>query len=588
MQWGLVEDGFLEPDYYDAADCLAPTAIIKAYAKAGSPNGVLEANTSNTQGNTGGHNEVYNGGVSSFSLESINWTNLIGDSITALDFSAPSNFRAIVITGGSQTLQHGYKLGLAYRPEDSEVYTNSTLNLGKNLIINAPENLFRPDGVLDATVYNSETNQAGANWDISNVKITIAGNNLEIEGRVTPNASAANYFSTIPDGGRRTTLWLSLATEIATLATIQKPGVDGRVSLKLFDADNIDAPTVGVQIPNVVSEELLDHGLNLITDNTVSNTTTQDDVLFKSEFKLPTNVAYGGMRTRISVFNSITLEEFVLENQFISFGNTTTQNGILQVNETISRNFNLPPTSDRNHISIVRKPSLDAIGFAGYQLEYGFLNDWRYWLSLSGVNSDFYDASENHNGFNKNWQRFFSGDWALRVSYFTDLDGVEDFNHYAFKIRPYEDDINVTESTSFTVLSDGTTPTALVDNELIEIEVVFTWNQPFADEWVEFTVEDFEAGNRWVISSEHDQGNILANPLKPISGSTKIDVSGTGTNVLTCKALIDTSIISAENACLSYRVYSSPNESGGVDPRAKRKTDGTPKKKTNGDFKHKA
>jgi hypothetical protein len=123
---------------------------------------------------------------------------------------------------------------------------------------------------------------------------------------------------------------------------------------------------------------------------------------------------------------------------------------------------------------------------------------------------------------------------------------------------------------------------------LIEIEVVFTWTQNFADEWVEFTVEDEESGNRWVISSVLDQGNIAANPLKPISGNTKIDVSGTGTNVLTCKALIDTSIIGVDSVCLSYRVFSSPNESGGEVEGGKKKTDGTYKKKTDGTIKQKA
>ena len=60
-----------------------------------------------------------------------------------------------------------------------------------------------------------------------------------------------------------------------------------------------------------------------------------------------------------------------------------------------------------------------------------------------------------------------------------------------------------------------------------------------------------------------DQGNISANPWKPTSGNTKIEVSGTGTNVLVCKANIDTSLISANKVSLSYRVFSKPNEGGG-------------------------
>jgi hypothetical protein len=563
MQWGLVEDGYQEPDYYDATDCLAPIGLIRVYANIGNPNGVLEGTTTNNIGNTGGFNEHFNGGVNPFIVQSIQWTSASGANITALDYSAPSNFKAVIETGGTQTPLHGYKLGLAYRPEDSSVYTNSNFNLGANLLINAPTVLFRPDGTVDPTIYPGETNQLGANWDISDVKITIIGNNIEVEGTITPNGGAANYFSTIPDGGRKTTLWLSLSTAPAFLGTVQTPNTVNRVSLKLFDADNIDAPVVGVQIPNVVSETLYDHDGNEITDNSVDNTTTEDDVLYKSEFKLPVDIEYAGIRTRISAYNNITGEEFILENRYLSLINTVIQAGVMQINETVSRNFSLPPSTDRNHISIVRKPSLDSVGFAGYELEYGYLNDWRYWLLQGNVNSFFYDATLDHDGLNKNWQRFYTGDWNLRLSYFTDLAGIEDFNNYVFKIRPYEDDVDVTESTFLTVLSNGTNPTALVANELIEVRATFTWNQLFVDEWVEFTVEDYESGNRWVISSVLDQGNISANPWKPTSGNTKIEVSGTGTNVLVCKANIDTSLISANKVSLSYRVFSKPNEGGG-------------------------
>jgi hypothetical protein len=117
--------------------------------------------------------------------------------------------------------------------------------------------------------------------------------------------------------------------------------------------------------------------------------------------------------------------------------------------------------------------------------------------------------------------------------------------------------LNISTAVTLTVLSDGTTPTNLVDDELIEVQCVFTWTGfNFTNEWVEFTIEDFEAGNRWVISSVLDQGNVAQNPLKPISGATKIDVTGTGTNILTCKALVDTNVVSANKVSMSFRVYS--------------------------------
>jgi len=126
MQWGLVEDGFLEPDYYDAADCLAPIGLIRSYAKLGNPNGVLEAETSNNIGNTGGYNEVYNGGANSFIRKSIQWFDSLGNLINGLDYSGASTFEAVVETGNTQSSAHRYRMGLAFRPEDSDIWTNST------------------------------------------------------------------------------------------------------------------------------------------------------------------------------------------------------------------------------------------------------------------------------------------------------------------------------------------------------------------------------------------------------------------------------------------------------------------------------
>jgi hypothetical protein len=580
MQWGLVESGYSEPDYYDAADCLAPIGLIKVFSLAGNPNGVLEANTSSITGNTGGYDESYNGGVSAFTKTSLQWYDSLGNPINGLDYSGVCTFEGVVEVGATQSPNHRYKIGLAYRPEDSDPYSTTSLNVGENLLVNAPENLFVPDGVVDSSTYLGEANVDGAKWDFSNIKISLVGTTVVVSGTVTANSAADTYFSSIADGGRTTTLWLSLGTVAETSSGTPEMPILGRVSLKLSNTDNIDAPIIGVQIPNVISETLLDHDGNSITDNSVDNTTTEDDILYVSEFLLPENTAFSGMKARISAYNNSTQEEFVLEETDVSFAATVTSGGIIQANEVFPRGFNLPPTTDRNVISIIRKASLDTPGFAGYELNYGFLNDWRYWLEQTNVNSDFYDSSEPFNGFNKNWQNFYSGDWLLRLSYFTELAGVEDYNHYSFKIRPYEDDVDVTASTLLTVLSNGTNPTSLVPNELIEIQQTFTWNDNFTDEWVEFTVEDYESGNRWVISSVLDQGSISANPLKPTTGNTKIEVSGTGTNVLVCKANIDTSLISVNKVSLTYRVYSSPNESGDLDLLTKKTTDGIAKKTT--------
>ena len=449
-----------------------------------------------------------------------------------------------------------------WRPIDAEFYKNRSASIGNNLLLNAPEVDFIADGSTDVTVYaglpyignQSGITMDGAKWDLQNLKFELTGvDELTVSGDVIPNAAATNMFSQFQDDGRRSTLWISIANYNLTGFSAD------RVSLKLWDEDNYDAPTVGVQIPNVFKSEFIDHGGNDITDSLNPNTTTEDDVLYRGEIKLIDNVEYEGIRARIYAYNTVTEEEFTLENQFFSFSNVVNINGQYQPNFYIPRGFNLPPDSDRNHIKLIRKPNLDEPGLYGVQLEYGFLNRWEYWLQQSNVSDDFFNTANPFDGKNNNWQPFTVGDWVMRLSMYTIVDGVEDFNHQVFKIRPYEDNPNITTVRTFTVLSDSSNPENLPENELVEVEYVLTWaTDNYSSEWAEVTIEDFESGNRWVISSIYDQGNINANPLKPISGETKLSLVVSPSNVATIKCLVDTSIINVECVSLSVRLFSLP------------------------------
>ena len=564
LQYVIIQDGFIIPAVYENAGHVAPIINIKGFAQYGNPNGVLQDTTTNLEANTGEYNENYNGAPNNYSVQSIVWNNVLGDVIEALDYSATSSFTAVINAPNQINPTSIYNIGLVWRPIDAEFYQNRLPSLGNNLLINAPEVDFNADGVIDPTVYaglpyignQSGVSSDGAQWDLQNIKfeLTVA-NELTVKGDVIPNANASAMFSQIQDDGRKSTLWISIANVALTGFSVD------RVSLTLFDQDNIDAPVIGVQIPDIVDQYLYDHNLNDITASADPNTTTEDDVLYESNFRLIDNIDYEGIRARIFAYNTVTEQEFTLENNFFSFSNVVNISGQFQPNFSISRGFNLPPTSDRNVIELVRNTANDIAGKYGVKLRYGFLNDWRYWLEQSNVSNDFFDILQSFNGDNKNWQVYGSGlgDWILRLSYYTTVNGVDDFNHQAIKIRPYEDNGNITTTRQFTVLSDLTTPTNLPENELVEVEYVLTWSTAnYSDEWAEVTIEDYEAGNRWVISSVLPQGNINANPLKPISGNTFLDLVISPANVATVKCLIDTSLINVNNVSLSVRIFSTP------------------------------
>lgn len=564
FDWGIIEDGLSEPSYYNAANQLEPISRIETRTSTGGADILI--NSTASIDNTGGFNESFNGGVNPFITQSIQWKDGLGNNINGLNYSGISTFKAIIFTNGNQGVNNRYHVGLGWRPEDSTIYQNKPTNLGKNLLINAPENLYSLSGVPSGLTHFGNTNPSGARWDISEMQFTQVGLTLEVSGKVTANSQCGVLFSSIPNGGRKSTLWISLgSTPYFNGTSYDIPQAD-RISQILSNEDNIDAPILGIQIPDVVEEEMLDHAGNDITDSTSPNTTTEDDVLYKSAFLLPDNEIYQGFRSRISAYNTVTGNEFTLEENYIDFSGVVIQGGQYQPNITQSRSFNLPPTTDRNNFSLKRKPALDIAGKYGIEFDYGFLNDWRYWVSQSNVDNDFFSPNpnanpippftplvNNHDGKNKNWQEFYSGDWLLRISYFLDKNGVEDFNYNEFKIRPYEDDIDVTVVETIVQVSTGLTVTDFLDNEVHEVTTVFTWINNFTVYWVEFTIEDFEGGNRWVMSSILPQGSVSANPLKPIVGVNMIDIVA-ASNTLTCKALVDTNVVNSSKIALSYRV----------------------------------
>lgn len=562
FDWGIIQDGFSEPDYYSNADHLAPCVKLLCFSQYGNPNGVNEAISQNTEANTGGFDENYNGGANNYAVQSMSFEDLNNDPITAPDYSNEFYFTAVINAPNQANPNSTYNVGIVWRPIDASVYQGLPTNVGKNLMINAPEVDFIANGVVNPGPYLGETQpgipsipgSAGAKWDFEDLKFELTGvDELTVTGKIVPNAAAKILFDEFGTGERKTTIWLSISN-------YNLVGVNSdRVSLKLFDSDNYDAPTLGVQYPDVISETLLDHNDNDITA-IARNTTTEDDVLYISELLLTDNVVYDGINTRIFVRNSSTLEEFELEQFFFDFQNVPYVSGRHELNETIPRGFNLPLLSDRNKRSLIRKPSLDGGGKYGVELQLGFLNNWRYWLAQIGVNNDFFDLNEPNNGLNRDWERYSEfGDWDLYIGYYVRLNGVDDYQEYKFVDRPYEDNPSVSFVPTFTVLSTGQTPTNLPSNEIVQIDAEFTWlGGNFDDWWTEIRVENKEGATLGVISSRWDQVNEPANPLKPLAGQTALYNVVAPANVLTASCLIDTNLVNVNEISLSYRVYSKP------------------------------
>lgn len=577
FQWGLIQDGFNPPNWYDAANSLTPTIQIQTTAINGNTNGILEAQNATQEANTGWFNENYNGGVNNYALVSIDWKDFNGNAIEAWDYSNECTFTAICNAPNQNTTSSRYRIGTAWMPIDATEYQGKPDDIGNNLLINAPEVEFLHTASPSPTVYTGEENQDGVRFDLTNLQFEILpGDQLRVTGKIIPvNASA--FFDQYADGERRMIIWVRIANFTLTNQ------FSDEVNLLIFDDDNYDAPTIGVQYPYVRAQEVLDHAGNDITffEEKVGNTTTEDDVLYRAFFHLEEGEQYDGINTRIFARNLSTGEEFTLESLFFDFNGQPYVNGKHEVNMTANRGFLLPIGTDRNTIEVKRFPTLDIPGFYGMNLEYGFLNNWRYWLEDPSVSLEFFDTNQPNNGLNKNWQRFSfnnqgTGFWQVWIAFYVRKNDVDDYHEYKYRIRPYEDDPNVSTAITFT-RQDGSQPTNLVQDEVIEIECKFLWNQTFDQEWATIRAEDFEGNVIGFISTEYDQQNQPGNVLKPIAGQTRLTKNNLGTT-LECKCLIDTSTINANEVSLSYRVSSEPR----AETNEKTMTDGTVKTTTYG------
>lgn len=558
LQWGFIQDGFTEPNYYDAANHLAPIANVQLYGQTGNPSTILQITSDNTQADTGGFDENFNGGINQYTHISTEWKDFLGNTIAGMDYTNECTFETFVTAPGQDINNSNFRIGLVFRPDDATVYQNLPESLANNLMVNAPEVDFMHSVTPDPTIYAGFLNSVGAGFSLTNLEFFISGATTRVKGKIIPNAAAVTYFSAFPDGTRRESIWISLGNYLTDGGVFSE-----RVSLLIYDTDLIDAPILGVQIPDMIGTVMFDHdnkdsaGTNINFESTI---TTEDDVRYDASFKLIDNIDYEGIRLKVSAFNSITEDEFTLEEVLFSFTGVVNIAGQFQPNITIPRNFNLPPTSDRNEVTLKRLPSADVAGKYGLQLCYGFLSRWEYWLEQANANSDFFDITQPHDGKNKNWQRITTvTDWDIRFSLFTVVDGVEDFDYHNIDIRPYEDE-NVTPVVTYTRVSDGTNPTSLVDDEIMEIEAVLTWNAGIyeLDAWAAATIEDYEGGNRWLISSVLPHGGVVANPLEPIPGAVGLDLQLAG-NVATLTFRINTNKVNVNEVSITYRISSLEN-----------------------------
>jgi len=551
LQWGIFQNDQTSPFWYNAANCLNPVIRIASFPQINTSNGQMFDLNGSSNANTGWFNENYNGYPSAYTFTSIELTDTSGNSIDKVAYNQTTHGQAILSAPNQLNGSSNYRLGLAFTPFDDVLYKNLSTDFAQNCLVNAPDVNFQHSASPDATLRSGFENSDGARFDLQNIQFSHSASVLTVDFDIIPSASSEAFFDNLSDGLRNLMMWV----QVSNYTTDGTQNSD-EVNVLIYNDDCYDAPRIGGQYPDVVDDVLLDHAGNDVTSTAYPNTTTEDNVLYTGTFRLIDDEVVDGVRCGIMCRNISTNDSFMLEEVYFDFTNVPFISGKYEVNETINRGFLLPPSSDRNIIRLTRDTSLDIVGKYGVKLEYGYLNDWRYWFEQANVDDDLFDSNEPFNGKNKNWQKLQSGDWELFVAYFVRVQGVDDYNYTPFIDRAYEDDPNVSCTVTYTD-SNGNTINALPNTGIVDVEAVFDWINAFADEWAEVTCETFEGTRIGFISSVLDHDGQPNNCLLPSPGQTKLQKT-LGATSLTVNFRIDCSQIGSNSVSLSYRSFSTP------------------------------
>ncbi len=539
----FVNSGLYDVEWFNASDCLKSLVKLQWSRDTGDLS-YLYKFTYSSNANTGWFGEGHN-------IDTIDSTLIQG--IDSIDYASPST-HTIIVDGPLTDIG----VGASYIPTNSAYYKNkllSQLNLG---MVCFTQN-------VSVSTNTSEINGDGAGYEISIDSVSVVGSQTSIEITITPNASFFDFVDALDDGDKLFYVWVKC----------------GNVNhLAFADQLTYTAPP-GDPLVMVNEVAYYDHEQN-VNDGTGSDFTiefnTEDDLGYFGSFLLEKESLYSSFVARIQAYNPTTGADFTLLQAVFDFtGVPYSSDGRYLLNEVIAINTILPLTSLKREAKLYLEPSLDTVTEYGVSIYFPFILRWEYWLQQLNASVDFCPNQ------NKNWIQYdTTGDWEVRLQ----LELNDDLSHTYEKeitILDYDSEADLQNDISLKIESTGQTVGIVVEGELMrvtathEILNAYVWNT--SEIWGQITVEPYEGGPRWMVSTAvPTDGNVL-NPLSPISG-TLVNITYVSPKIAKMECFFDPSKINLENGCK----FTSKIKGCQGEP-VKTMTDGTTKTMTDGTSK---
>ncbi len=392
-------------------------------------------------------------------------------------------------------------IGGAYVSLEDSYYKNRIDNQ-KNITYALPTVKINP-----GTTYGSFDGLGSASqndWKILINSVSTSGGNATVNFDFIPRSGFSDFIESRDPGDRIFYLWVRI----------------GNTNHLLYSKDLVKELPVGGPLTMINDFGFLDHSQNIESIsgiNTGFSADTEDDLAYYGTFNLEKNkTTYFGLNLRIEAYNTTTQDSFVLQQTNFSFGGVTYQSstGKYLLNESATINSELPTTSKK------RQAKVDLTGVdsaTDYEVEvyYPFLLNWKYWLDLLGVNSDF---APNEN---QNWEQYSNVNWDIRMHIELNDNNLA-FTHSNTLIdKPYDNSPFINSTIELKKQSDNSVITIIPDGELLFIEsthilVSGVWD--ITKIWGMITIEPKESAPRSICSTIIPYDNDLTNPLSPISG----------------------------------------------------------------------
>jgi len=511
LELNYINSGVYDASWFATAECLKTLVQFEWASLAGEPYAKTTA-LLNDEGDTGYFDQPFNTGVVDASLI---------QGVNAIDYSLPNSFDVVIDSAASN-----FAIGSLYLSNDTDYYKNRPYTQ-QEICIALPTMPF----ILTVPM-GSYTNEFGAGYQLKVNTASIVGTIITLNITFTPNANFTSFIDSREVGDRNFKLWVRL----------------GSINLLVFDDQLTKEPPVGgALIPE--QHIFIDHSDN--TDSSVISISgyeanTEDDLAFCGKFLLERNAVYDSITYKIEAFNTVTLESFDLNNCFFNISSVPMVGGTYILNQTQTVQNTLPSTSEKRIASLVLEPTIDTLTHYGIKVYFPFLFRWEYWLQQLNANADFYPNNQT-----KNWYPYGStGDWTIRLKIELVKEGL--IYEYTDELinKDYDSNDEINQTIELYIDSTNTNVGVVTEGMLMRViatHEITSGNWQYPNVWGQITVEPTESNPRFISSTHIDYDYNPANPLIPLVGETKCQMSLIAPNVIKLECYFNPDLINLTN-----------------------------------------